>query len=223
MRPAAAAGRLAVVATTLALAAVSVPFAAAGPIQTYIDSAAVRRAIDLGRSRSDLSRSFHDRYVIPLGDRSLERLEIITEFRRVVLAAEERSRFGDMTWGPEQAEARLRPWRGRITLLLHVVFSPNNTYRAMPRFDIVLYAPPASVARRGAVTPRSDRIEPIDIVETPRYVSGQPAPPGTPILAGLVQATFNARTLDSRNVYLAGIFLEDRELRRVELDFSAIE
>ena len=85
----------------------------------------------------------------------------------------------------------------------------------MPRFDIVLYGRPQTAAAR--------RIEPLDLLETPRYTSGQPAPPGTPILAGLVQATFGAAKLDPRSVYLTGITFEGRELRRVEVDFGQIE
>lgn len=206
---------------TLAAAAGMAAPAAVHPFEVSIGPTAIKRAIDLGRSPgSESSQRFHDEYVIAIGDRLLDRLEIVTEFRRVVLATEDRARFADMRWGPEQAEAMLRPWRNKVSLVLYVTFAPGNTYRAMPRFAIVLYARPSSPAAAGR---QASRIEPIDLLETPRYVSGQPAPPGTPILAGIVDATFAAGSLDRRGAYLAGIFLEDRELRRVDLDFSRIE
>jgi hypothetical protein len=216
----AAAGRRAAVILALAGTAAITP-AAVVAFETSIGIGAIKRAIDIGRSPgSESLRDFHDGYVIPLGDRLLDRLEIVTEFRRVVLETENRVRFADMRWGPEQAEAMLRPWRGKVSLLLYVTFAPNNTYRAMPRFGIVLYArPPTS----GAQVRQASAIEPIDLVETPRYISGQPAPPGTPIMAGIVEATFAARMLDPRGAYLAGIFLEDRELRRVDVDLAGIE
>ena len=220
---AAAAGRRVVIAIALAAAlGMTAPAGAVRSLDAGIGTAAVKRAIDVGRSPdSDSSRRFHDEYVIPLGDRLLDRLEIVTEFRRVVLATEDHARFGNVTWGLEQAEAMLQPWRDKVSLVLYVTFSPGNTYRTMPRFGIVLYARSSSAAPpRGS---GASRIEPIDLIETPRYVSGQPAPPGTPTLAGIVEATFVTRGLDRRGTYLAGIFLEDRELRRVDLDFGRIE
>ncbi len=224
MMRAAAVARLVVITTAFAAATVILASAASVPFDVDIDTSAVKRAIDLGRSpAADSSRRFHDRYVVLLGEPPLDRLEIVTEFRRVVLATENRVRFADTTWGPEQAEAMLRPWRERVSLVLHVTFAPNNTYRSMPRFDVVLYEKPFSAAPGSATSRQAKRIEPIDLVETPRYVSGQPAPPGTPILAGTVEATFSARGLDRTGTYLAAILLADRELRRVELDFSRIE
>jgi hypothetical protein len=49
------------------------------------------------------------------------------------------------------------------------------------------------------------------------------APPGSPILGGFIEATFDARPLDRRAVYLAGIAEEGRETRRIAVDFSRIE
>jgi len=191
--------------------------AVAPGFQPNIDSAAIDRAIALGQSRDpDALQRFHDGYVIRLNDVLLDRLEIVTEFRRVVLETEGRARVRDPEWGPKQAVDMLRPWRDKVTLSLHVTFPPNNVYRTMPRFDLVLYGRPGA-AHAGIP------MQPLDLLETPRYVSGQPAPPGTPILAGIVQATFAARPLDPRGVYLAGIAMEGRELRRVEIDFGRLE
>ncbi len=185
------------------------------PLAVNIDGAAIERAIAIGRSSPRAARQrFHDAYVIRLNDTLLDRLEIVSEFRRVVLATEDRIRAGDVGWGPRQAADMLQPWRGKISLVLHVTFPPNNVYRTMPRFDILLYAPPrARIA---------GRMEPLDLLETPKYVSGQPAPPGTPILGGIVEATFAASAVDPLGVSLAGIEFEGRELRRVEIDFGRV-
>ncbi len=206
-------------AALAALLAVAAPFAAAPPVTpfvTNIDAAAINRAIAVGRSGDAAVRQrFHDAYFTRLNDPPLDRLEIITEFRRVVLATEDRVRAGDLSWGAKQAADMLRPWRDKVALVLYVTFPPTNVYRTMPRFDVVLYGRPR------AQTP--GRIEPLDLLETPRYIAGQPAPPGTPILAGMVQATFAAGMLDPRGIHLCGIVLEDRELRRVEIDFGRVE
>jgi hypothetical protein len=205
----------AVIAAALVLAA---PLTTASPARsaaTNIDAAAIERAIAVGRSDEEARQRFHQDYFIALNDPLLERLEIVTEFRRVVLTTEDRVHARDTDWGPRQAAAMLQPWRNKIALILHVNFPPNNVYRVMPRFDLVLYG------RAQARAP--GRIEPLDLLETPRYINGQPAPPGTPILAGTVQATFGIGTLNPRGVYLCGIAFEGRELRRVEIDFGRVE
>ncbi len=187
------------------------------PFRPHIDGITIERAVALGRSRDPAVRQrFHDAYVIRLNDALLDRLEVVTEFRRVVLETEDRVRAGDIDWGPRQATDMLRPWRDKLAVALYVNFPPDNVYRAMPRFDIVLYGRPRS-AQAGRT------IHPIDLLETPRYIAGQPAPPGTPILAGTVQATFAARPLDAGGVYLAGIVMEGREVRRVEIDLGRFE
>jgi len=204
----------AAIAAVSAAAVLSAGAAPAGPFATNIDAVTIERAIALGRSTDTAARQrFHDAYVVRLNDSLLDSLEIVTEFRRVVLATEDRARAGDIGWGARQAADMLQPWRNKVTLILHVTFPPNNAYRSMPRFDIVLYG------RAGA----AGRIEPLDLLATPRYVSDQPAPPGTPILSGLVQATFAARELNPRAAYLGGIIFEGREVRRVEIDFGDVE
>ncbi len=217
MKGAAIGGPRAAVAAVLAFAGLcAAGLAASQPFAVNIDAAAIERAVALGRSTNAAERQrFHDSYIIRLNDPLLDRLEIVTEFRRVVLATEDRVREGDVDWGPQQAAAMLRQWRDKITLVLHVTFPPANTYRTMPPFDLVLYGR----SRTGAARP----LEPLALLATPQYVSGQPAPPGTPILAGIVDATFAARSLDPRAVYLAGIRFEGRELRRVELDFGRLQ
>ncbi len=205
--------RRALAVAALALLAAIAPTAAW--FDASIDAAAVDQAIALGRTPGspDLSR-FHQQYVIGLGGPMLDRLEIITEFRRVVLATEEHARLADIGWGARDAERMLRPWRDKITLVLHVTFPPNNTYREMPPLGIVLYARPGSGG--------PGRMEPIDLRATPRYISGQPAPAGTPILGGRVDATFDARALDPHGIYLAGIDMDRREVRRVEVNFARV-
>ncbi len=205
-------------AAILTMVAAIVPAGAggSGPFEVNLDTATIERAIALGRSTDAASkRTFHDSYVIPVDDQVLDRVEILTEFRRVVLETENRVGAADIGWGAQQAAAMLRPWRNTVSVVLHVTFAPNNSYRAMPPFRVVLYARP-----RGG---EPARIQPLNVVQTPRYVAGQPAPPGTPILGGTVEATFSANTLDPRGTYLAGVSMDDRELRRVEIDFGRVQ
>ncbi len=184
--------------------------AATPSLETSIDRPTIARAIALGRSHDAAAlQRFHASYLIRLNDAPLDELEVVTEFRRVVLATQIKP--NDISWGPEQAQKMLRPFRGTVSLVLRVTFPPQNLYRAMPAFDLVLYD-----RVRGTLRARDTR-------QMPQYIAGQLAPPGSPILGGLVEATFDAERLDRRAVYLAGIGEEGRELRRVEVDFSRIE
>lgn len=202
-------------AAVVAVAAVAArglaPLPASSPIRIDIGRADIERAIDIGRGDMSARRAFNDAYTVPINDPPFVRLEVLTEFRRVVVGAE--LHRDDRSWGPDQAAEMLRPYRGTVTLVLHVRFSPLNFYHAMPVFHVVLYG---HDAKGGVIQPR-------DSVQIPQYLPGQLAPPGSPVLGGLVEATFDARALDPRRVSIAGLRDTDRERRRVEIDFGAIE
>ncbi|MGE5360353.1 MAG: hypothetical protein ACM3NQ_15160 [Bacteroidales bacterium] len=203
--------RVAVAVTALIIAAAGV---ALGAFESRIDASRIDRAIALGRAGDAAARQrFHDAYVVRVGDPELTRVEVVTEFRRVVLAAEQRSGFGDATFSRRDAENLLRPFRNTVSIVVYLRFPPQNAYRAMPDFQVVVYDRP----------PASGRLLPRDTRAVPQYVSGQLAPPGSPLLGGSVEATFDARRLDPRGIYLIGVGQQGRELRRIEVDFGRIE
>src|SRR5436190_15254821 len=57
--------------------------------------AEMERALTTGRAFDAERARFHQPYVLAINDPTVERIEIITEFRRVVLFAEEQIRQGD--------------------------------------------------------------------------------------------------------------------------------
>jgi hypothetical protein len=205
------AAALGLAAACLATLAVAAP--AATGIDVGLDRAAVAEAVRIGRTSGRTAFSpFHDRYRIPIDDPVIREVEIVTEFRQVVLMTEEREGLGDATWDVDRARMAARSHRGRLDLILHLQFSPQNTYQSMPAYSVALYDRPG-----GAGT-----ILPVGTTATPAYVGGQPAPPGTPILAGSVRAMFDADRLDPHGRYLAAILLDGREVRRVPLDLGSI-
>jgi hypothetical protein len=188
------------------------------------DTAALERAIALGRSASASALDrFGAPYRVPIaaapglvGDPSLDHLELMTPFRRVVLAASEQARQQNPRWGVPQAAEFVRPYRDAVSLILYLRFPPQNVLVTMPRYEIVLY-------RRDAPSGERSEFEPREIREVPRSISGTAVPPGSPIVVGSIEAVFDARLLDPRGVYLAGIRQGGRELRRVEVDFRQVE
>jgi hypothetical protein len=184
---------------------------AAGSIQVGLDPSAVAEAVRLARS-SDAAAldSFHAGYRLLIDDPVVRRIDVLTEFRRVVQLTEEREGLRDATWNATRAESAARAFRGLLELQVFLQFSPKNTYRTMPAYSVVLYD-----RSRAAIVP-------IDSRTTQAYVGAQPAPPGTPILAGTLTATFDATRLDPSGRYVAGIFLEGREVRRLEVDLASL-
>jgi hypothetical protein len=184
-------------------------------VEVGIDRAEVARAIAFARNASpDELTEFHASYRIPLDDPPHASLEIVTEFRRVVLAFEDARRRGDAGWGVEQAMSVLRNSGGRLSLVLQLSFDPRNTYRTLPGFELRLLMRPEEGGPAA--------VRPVDVRATPQYVEHQPAPPGTPILGGLFECTFDARDLDLRIPHVVAILENGSEVGRVPVDFARL-
>jgi hypothetical protein len=180
---------------------------ASPPLETYIPAPALAEAVRLGLTRDEaVLERFHETYRSLVGGPFLQSIEIVSEYRRAVLTAEAARRRGD-TWNERSAGRALEPYRGLVTLVVRVRFNPQNTYRSIPRVEAVIY--PAG----------GDRVAPVDERLRPSYLSG-PAPPGTPVLEGTLEANFLASSLDPQG--LLGIFVEGREIERIPLDFAAV-
>jgi hypothetical protein len=184
---------------------------AAPTAATQADAPAVADAVALGLSRDEARRAaFHERYRQRLGGPVLQSIEVITEFRRLVLLAEEQGRQGEAAWGAERAAAALAPYRGRLDLVLRLRFDPRNAYRSMPETALVIYT-------RGG-----GDVQPTSLRATPANDAGPVPPAGTPILAATVEAAFPASRIDPGRPSLVGVFLDGRELERIPLDLSAL-
>src|SRR5947208_2197101 len=87
----------------LAVAALAVMAGSADALLVSLDRADIRRALDLAQwPRTDQDRArFHARYLVrvgsaAVGQTSVDTIETITEFRRMVIVAEEHARLNDM-------------------------------------------------------------------------------------------------------------------------------
>jgi hypothetical protein len=203
----AAAVRLSAACTTLILAC---PLPTAS-LDIGLTARAAAEAFRVGRSGQAARDRFHAAYRTQVDDPVVVELDLVTEFRAVVLLTEERARLGDTSWTEERAAAAAGARRGRLELTATLRFNPRNTYRAVPGYSVAIY-------QRNAPRP----LLPIDSRTTPAYVAGQPAPPGTPILGATLVATFDASRLDPASRCLAAILLDGREVRRVPLDLAAV-
>lgn len=170
----------------------------------------VDRALTIARSREADRARFHAPYIQQLDTAFLERVEVVSELRRVVLLAEEHSARGDrlFSYSVAQATAALEVWRRRVSVIARVRFHPQNNY---------VDAPPVTMRLAGhagaLIGVKRDAIMAFPTGRAGEFV---------PVLGAVVEGVFEAEALGQR-VRDFVIELEGRELGRVTFDFSSIE
>lgn len=170
----------------------------------------VDRALTIARSRDRERAAFHAPYIKLLDIATVERVEVVSEFRRIVLTAEDRALKGDraFTHSVTLAQHANAPWKGRLSVVARLRFHPQNTYVAVPPADIILEGPAAVV---------------IGVLRDP-ILSLPSAEPGDrlPILGAIVEVVFDATTLGQGTREFV-VRLEKRELTRVTFDLGALQ
>lgn len=165
---------------------------------------------------SDASRAlFHAPYVVAVDDPLVEHLEVITEFRRFVLAAEDQAKAGNwmMARGGFDQKGRslkdlLRPLGGQVSIRAQLRFHPQNSYVTLPAFDMLLGEPTLlaiNVARTPHITPATGEPGTRDVID-----------------GATIEVFYNAPTVGDRTLPVR-LFSEGRELARVSVDFSRVQ
>jgi hypothetical protein len=198
--------------------------AALAAFEPMLDLRSIDEAIALGQTRIERERArFHTPYRFTVNRAPIDSIEVITPFRRIVLAAEERVRIGDRLFGQRQALEVLRRAEGVLDISVEATFHPHNVYIRVPDYRVVL---------RGA---SGGVVEPEDIDRYPRYgfrVEGGPrfgAPSAggglglaQPLTGGTVVAHFGPRAVDTKGRYDVVVVEGEHELARVTVDLSAL-
>lgn len=188
-----------------------------------LDLRSIDEAIALGQTRIERERArFHARYQFTVNRAPIDSVEVITPFRRIVLAAEERVRIGDRLFGQRQALEVLRRAEGVLDISVEATLHPHNAYIRVPDYRVVLRGP-------GGV------VEPKAIDRYPRFgfrVEGGPrfGAPSTggglgvaqPLTGGTIVAHFGAGAVDAGARYDVVVFEGEKELARVTVDLSAL-
>ena len=187
--------------------------AQAAPVTEVLTDRDIANAYNIANG-SDATRTiFHAAYRIPAADLTIEQFEVITEFRRFVLAAEEAMKSGNwmMARGGMDAKGRslkdhLRSLAGQVSIRARVRFHPLNSYTTPPPLDI-LVGEPTLLA--------------LNAVRTPHVTTGEPG--ARDVITGATIETFvNAPTIADRPLPVRLVF-EGKELARAEVDFSRID
>jgi hypothetical protein len=181
-----------------------------------LGSTEIERAQQTARGRDVERAQFHRKYLFDLPGDTVTQIEVITEFRRLVIITEEHLRNGDQMFsrGLRAAEAAIAPTRGILTLKAQLRFHPLNAYADIPAFHL-------GIGESGQNAPLS----PVDTQVTGQYSLPYKTQNGktTKTLTG---ATLQADVPASRAGQTArpiGVVLDGQELARTTVDFARID
>jgi len=171
----------------------------------------VLRAMRLAREPEEKRVQFHAPYVFALDAATVERIEVVTEFRRYVLTAEEQLRLGNwlFTQGTREAQDAVRPWRGHLSIVARLRFHPQNTFVSIPPYEIVVGGPDVTV---------------VDVIRTPinGFLAKAPAAAIAPMTGATIEAVFDAASI-GQTTSRVSVRLAEQDLAHVTIDFGRLE
>ena len=187
-----------------------------------LGSTEIERAQQMARSREAERAQFHRRYLFDLPGDTVTQLEVITEFRRLVMITEDHLRLGDQMFsrGVRAAEGALAPTRGMLTLKAKLRFHPLNTYADVPAVRLAL-GPPATSNAATAGAP----LEVLDTKATGEHSSPFKTRDGhtVRILIGAVLQADIPTSSVGQTTRAVGVVLDGRELVQMPIDFAGLD
>jgi hypothetical protein len=208
-------------AATLALLALS---AAPAAVRVDLDIEAVDEALTLARTGTAAVRArFHEAYRIPVSRAPVDYIEVVSPFRRIVLAAQQRAAAGDRSFGQRQALELVRSSADRLDLHVEMTFDPRNTLVGVPEYEVMLtdergrVLPPAGIDRLSRWTPRFEGL--------PQAIPGPGvpgAPRGQPLVGATVIARFDLERMDPEGRYELTLAERNERRAQVRVDLSLL-
>lgn len=171
----------------------------------------IDRALVIARGREGERARFHAPYVQNLDTPAVQSIEVISEFRRVVLLAEEHILRGDraFAYSMRMAGDAIQPWKGRVSLVARLRFHPMNTYVSLPSIEITVDGPNADAALIG-------------VLKEPQYAFSSAPGDQAAIVGAVAEGVFDA-ALIGQTERTVTVRMDGKELARVKLDFADIE
>jgi hypothetical protein len=182
---------------------------------TSLSASEIERAQQVARSRDSERTQFHRKYLFDLPGDTVTQVEIVTEFRRLVMITEDHLRAGDQMFsrGLRAAEAAMAPTRGILTLKAHVRFNPLNTYAALP---------PLRLALGTAVAEPLVELDTQVTAESSLPFKDRSGKSATILTGAVLQADFPASRI-GQTTRLVGVILDGKELTRTSVDFARFD
>jgi hypothetical protein len=174
----------------------------------------MERALAIARARDTERQQFHSRYFFNLTDATVTQFEIITEFRRLVLIAEDHVFRGDwmFTRGLRAAEQALASSRGMLTIRAQVRLNPLNTFIVAPDYELAVGTP-------------SGVLVPVDSQLTPQFSTPFKNRQGktvTTLMGATVESTLPAEEIGQTS-RLVAVTLEGKVVARITVEFKGLD
>ena len=189
-----------------------------GALDVSLSQQDIERALAIARSPEAERGRFHSRYRFAVNDATVPQVEVITEFRRVVIAGEDRLLKGDwmFTQGTRAAETAVRPWHEQLAIVAQLRFNPMNTYVTVPRLDIMV----GDSLLEGVVAPLAAHTTPRFSLPFP--VAGKRGVTTSSLVGAVLETDFQASAI-GQTKRLVSVLMEGNELARTTIDFASIE
>jgi hypothetical protein len=171
------------------------------------------RAIAIGRGTQPERTRFHASYLIPSSDPTVERVELLTPFRRVVVETERRLDFGDHQFGARQAAEAIKQWRSTLTISVRIRFHPQNVYVTVPPYEAMVASPGGDEVKLGSVrrTPLWARPDP-----------NQKPAGGTALIGAIIESDFDIAGV-GQTTRIVSVVLDGKALARATIDFTNLD
>jgi hypothetical protein len=181
-----------------------------GAIDLDLSASDIDAALQVARGPESGRALFHGPYVFDDVSPLVERIEVISEIRRVVLMAETRIAAGDRMFAQStsSAEAALRPFRQRVSIVATLRFPNQNSYVLSPPLDIALQGSAGDVPR-------------IDLKSETIFGRGG-ANQQLPVVGGVVEVIFDAGVI-AEVARLAIVRMDGKEVGGITIDFSRLD
>jgi hypothetical protein len=195
----------------VALVAIALLGAGATAIDLDVDRRDMEVVLRIARGPAAERMLFHAPYVYAI-NQTVERLEVVTELRRLVQIAEARIAGGDRLFaqGTLHAEEALRPWRRRVAVVVRLRFHPQNAYVMAPPVDIRLNGSSGEVSR---LDMRSE-----SVLALSTGIPGE----RLPIVGATAEALFDATIVGQRS-HTVTVRMEGKEIARLAMDFGRFQ
>jgi len=208
-----------------ALAAALTTVAGAGAVDLRLDPATLSQAISLGQTAidGDLTK-FHKPYRLEVSRPPVDYVEVVTPYRRIVLAAQARWRAGDRRWGQRQAIELEGASPGQIDLFAELTFHPLNSFVLVPHYRVRVVLPSGGLIepRNTSSMPRyGARVDGGLVPFTPTPLPGGPVPGRSqPMLGATIVGSFDAAALAAACNRRCDLLLEEEGKTRVQVPLT---
>jgi hypothetical protein len=221
----------AVAAAIVAAAALGAP--AGRALQPDLDPQSVLEAVTIGQAALDGGRTaFHRPYKFAVGRPPLDSVDIVTPFRRVVIAAELRARAGDRRFGQRDGLAVAAAHPGQLSVHAEFTFHPLNTYVLVPQYRMAWLTrrgkriEPANTESAPRYGPKTGpEALPVPLVATPGAATGLRRGTGQPMLGATVVSYFDAHRLVDGREPAVELVIEEAgraQLARLPIDLTRL-